>query len=271
MKVFWMFSGGASSLKATFDDPNNTSNGGKLYYNIGAYHDKKDAKGVQLCKAHDIPEFFLSRRDFYRQHELSHDDPDSARRYYGMLTERIDREFSPDIICLSGFMRIVYDPLLGYMPILNVHPADLAILAGPNGERLDTTGLSNEGVRDYIRMGYRRKLRGDNAVFDAIMEGETFTCSTVHILTEEIDGGPILAQSKRFSIGDGIPGMVADPEGEQFIRKYAKALQERMKEEGDGPAYLAALEMISRGHLATEGDIIFLDGNELPYCGVRLK
>ena len=271
MKVFWMFSGGASSLAATLTDGNN----GTLYRNVGAYRDRKGATGAQLCKAHDIHEFFMSRGQFYDAHGLEPKSADARRRFYAALAERIELECSPDLICLSGYMHIVPENFLEYKPMLNVHPADLAILAGPNG-RLDTTGLNKEEVSEYLSNGYERMLRGDDAVFDAVMKGEQFTRSTVHILTGDVDGGPVVTQSKPFAVGDGIPAMAADAlagdaESQQFIRRYVKSLQGRMKTEGDGPAYLAALEMISRGHLATEGDIIFLDGNELPYCGVRLK
>ena len=266
MKVFWMFSGGASSLKATFDDSNN----GTLYTNVGAYADKEDAKGRQLCRDEGVREFFVSRRDFYSQHQLNPRDRDSRRKFYDALGERIDKEFNPDIICLSGYMHIVSDPLLGYRPILNIHPADLAILSGPTVSRLDASQLLLAQAKEFSRArGLSRKFRGENAVYDAVAASERSTRSTLHMATEVFDEGPIVVQSKPFYVEpdvhektlrgclDGVP-------------EYAAALQDKMKMQGDGPAYLKALELISRGRLSMDGETIFLDGSELPYCGLRL-
>src|SRR3989338_4707084 len=214
MKAFWMFSGGASSLKATLSDPNN----GKLYRNVGAYTDNENADGRQLCRDNGIDHFSLSPSEFYHERNLDRRDPESKRILHVYLKDRVEEDFSPDLVCLSGYMRIVRRPLLGWLPIANVHPADLGILVGPDGQRADTTRLSREGVDLYVRAGYGRMLTGDNAVYDAIRKGERFTRSTVHLLTEKIDGGPIITQSKQFTVGDGIPVMVADQNGDEFVR-----------------------------------------------------
>jgi hypothetical protein len=74
-----------------------------------------------------------------------------------------------------------------------------------------------------------------------------------------------------------------DNEEHLSVEEYAKKLQERMKVEGDGPAYLKALEFLSKGRLAIRHnemsivdknlfyDELFLDNRILPYCGCRLS
>ena len=117
-----------------------------------------------------------------------------------------------DLVILSGFMRIISEPLLGSVPIINVHPADLRIL--------DKRG--------------KPKYTGDDAVTDAINAGETETCSTIHLVTKEIDGGPIITVSDPLRV---IPGI--DP----------KVHQEEMKTACDGPAYAEAMRMICDGEV----------------------
>lgn len=151
--------------------------------------------------------------------------------------------------------------------ILNVHPAPLELLSGPRVDRLDVSGLPPRQVTILAESNrLARKLTGGDAVYDAVAGGEASTRSTIHIVTRDVDQGPILVQSRQFAI---------DPEArhmpEENLRSYADDLQERMKREGDGPAYLKALELIAKGRLSVDEETVFLDGNyELPYCGFRL-
>ncbi|MDI6721489.1 MAG: formyltransferase family protein [Candidatus Aenigmarchaeota archaeon] len=273
MNVVVFFSGGASSLKAMLNDENY----GRLYRVTGTYTDKKDAKGRQLCNGHDIPNLYVSRKGFYSQRGLDPIYIDSRKRFYEMLAREIE-QFDPDLICLSGYMHIVTDPLLTEYEsrVLNVHPADLAILSGPTCSRLDVSCLSSRQARSFIKINkLARKFKGENAVYDAIAAGERSTRSTVHIATEVFDEGPIVVQSKPFYI---------DPEIHEkalrglfdCLQDYASSLQETMKIGGDGPAYLKALKLISEGRLSIDGETLFLfnkisaENREMPYCGFML-
>ena len=77
------------------------------------------------------------------------------------------RERSVDLVLLAGFMRRLHDPFLAAFPdrILNLHPSLLPAFPG----------------LDAIRRAWERGVRA--------------TGCTVHIVTPEVDGGPILAQS----------------------------------------------------------------------------
>jgi len=267
MNVVVFFSGGASSLKAMLADENY----GKLYRVSGAYTDKADAKGRQLCRENGIPELFINRAEFYSERGLHSGEWNSREIFYEMLASEIAR-FSPDVICLSGYMHIVADSLLSEYEnrILNVHPADLTILTGPTASRLDASQLHTAEVEKLRTTNELvRKFKGEDAVTDAIVARERSTRSTIHIARREFDEGPIIVQSKPFFVDSGIYYAISHGLT-GALDEYASSRQERMKLEGDGPAYLKALEFISNGQIAVNGDRVFLDGKRLPYCGFRL-
>lgn len=72
-----------------------------------------------------------------------------------------------DLICLAGFMRLVGPALLTAFPqrILNVHPSLLPAFPGLNAQR------------------------------QALDHGVRVSGATVHLVTSELDGGPIVMQS----------------------------------------------------------------------------
>jgi phosphoribosylglycinamide formyltransferase-1 len=75
--------------------------------------------------------------------------------------------FSPDLVVLAGFMRIVGASMLARFPqrIVNVHPALLPSFPGAHGAR------------------------------DAIAKGVRISGCTVHLVDAGVDTGPILAQA----------------------------------------------------------------------------
>ena len=74
---------------------------------------------------------------------------------------------APDVICLAGYMRIVGREFLKAYEgrVLNIHPSLLP------------------------------SFRGLHAVKQALEKGVKWTGCTVHVVTEELDDGPILAQN----------------------------------------------------------------------------
>lgn len=72
-----------------------------------------------------------------------------------------------DLVCLAGFMRLVGAPLLDAFPhrILNIHPSLLPAFPGLNAQR------------------------------QALEYGVRVSGATVHFVTSELDGGPIVLQA----------------------------------------------------------------------------
>ena len=83
------------------------------------------------------------------------------------LMIRTIRAFDPDLIVLAGYMRILSSRFVGsFDKIINVHPSLLP------------------------------KYKGANAVEQALESGDTETGCTVHYVTDELDSGEIILQSK---------------------------------------------------------------------------
>ena len=72
-----------------------------------------------------------------------------------------------DVVCLAGFMRLVGPPILADFPdrVLNIHPSLLPAFPGLDAQR------------------------------QAIDHGVRYAGATVHLVTSELDGGPIVLQA----------------------------------------------------------------------------
>jgi hypothetical protein len=63
----------------------------------------------------------------------------------------------------------------------------------------------------------RRTFTGDYAVPDAILAGQSYTKSSIHIVTEGIDEGPLVVQSKKMMVEPAITKLVSE-----IITKYER-------------------------------------------------
>jgi len=115
---------------------------------------RPDAPGLAFAAAQGIQTAVVDHRPF----------PDRAA-FDAALAREIDR-FSPDLVVLAGFMRVLTEPFVTHYAgrLLNIHPSLLPSFAG-----LDTHQRAlHAGVR----------LHG----------------ATVHFVTPQLDGGPIVVQ-----------------------------------------------------------------------------
>ena len=90
--------------------------------------------------------------------------PDSSQR---AVAEKL-KSLGVDLVCLAGFMRLVKQPMLDVFPerILNIHPSLLP------------------------------KYKGLHTHERAIEAGDTHGGCSVHIVTAELDDGPVLGQTE---------------------------------------------------------------------------
>jgi phosphoribosylglycinamide formyltransferase-1 len=116
---------------------------------------KRDAQGLERARAAGIETLVVDHRAF-----PSRDAFDRA-----LADELRARRVS--LVCLAGFMRLIGPPLLEAFPdaILNVHPSLLPSFPGVDAQR------------------------------QALEHGVKVTGATVHLVTGELDGGPILVQA----------------------------------------------------------------------------
>jgi phosphoribosylglycinamide formyltransferase 1 len=169
------------------------------------------------CLLHDIRTFYAARGA--RLADLA------PRPDYDRATVEHLAPFRPDLVILCGYLHIVTRPLLAAYPerVINIHDSDLALT--------DAVG--------------RPRYRGLHAVRDAIFAGESETRSTVHLVTPEVDAGPLLVRSQPFPthpmVDDGRDWGAAD-----LLKAYAYAHREWMMRVSWGPLLATAIGLYAR-------------------------
>jgi phosphoribosylglycinamide formyltransferase 1 len=116
---------------------------------------RKDAAGLARAKAAGVEAICLNSRDY------------SDRDAYDSAIVDVLRERHVGLVCLAGFMRLVGPRLLDAYPqaILNIHPSLLP------------------------------SFRGLDAQSQALDHGVRVTGATVHLVTANLDDGPIVLQA----------------------------------------------------------------------------
>lgn len=107
----------------------------------------------------------------------------SRLQYEDELLELLD-PYKPDLVVLAGFMFVLSPKFLSHYTdrIINVHPAYLPLDVN-SGEV-----ILPDGSKSPV-------FRGKDVVEKTIQSGVTFTGCTVHLVTEEVDAGPVLMRS----------------------------------------------------------------------------
>jgi phosphoribosylglycinamide formyltransferase-1 len=116
---------------------------------------RADAQGLQRARDAGIEALHVSPRDY----------PD--RESYDAAIVDALRKRDVHLVCLAGFMRLVGRPVLEAFPdrILNIHPSLLPSFPGVDAQR------------------------------QALEHGVRVTGATAHLVTSELDGGPIILQA----------------------------------------------------------------------------
>jgi phosphoribosylglycinamide formyltransferase-1 len=116
---------------------------------------RADAAGLDLARAAGIEALVLDHRGYPSRADYD------AKLAIELRARRVD------LVCLAGFMRLVGAPLLDAFPgaILNIHPSLLPAFPGVNAQQ------------------------------QAIDHGVKVSGATVHLVTQELDGGPIVLQA----------------------------------------------------------------------------
>ena len=130
--------------------------GGRLDARIAiVISNRAQAAGLERARAAGIETLVLDHRQFASRDEFD-------RR----LAEEL-RARRVSVVCLAGFMRLIGAPLLEAFPnaILNIHPSLLPAFPGVDAQR------------------------------QALEHGVKVAGATVHLVTGELDGGPIVLQA----------------------------------------------------------------------------
>ncbi|MDP3882150.1 MAG: formyltransferase family protein [Nanoarchaeota archaeon] len=153
-----------------------------------------------------------------------------------------------DLAVLAGYMRFFQGALLRRFNghAVNMHPAEL-------------NKFTPDGLRKYV---------GENAVYDALVAGETRTRSSMILVDHSVDGGAILAS-----------GPWLNYNGERPITSdLADEHQDIQKRASDWPTERFTLREIAHGNFALStikfhfdgNPVVLYKGNKMPYRGFEL-
>ncbi|RAU18443.1 phosphoribosylglycinamide formyltransferase [Nitrincola tibetensis] len=181
---------------------------------VGVISNKADAFGLVRAENANIPNMVLDHKMFE-----SREDFDLA------LIEQID-SFKPDLVVLAGFMRILSEEFVSRYQgrLMNIHPSLLP------------------------------RYKGLNTHQRALDAGDAEHGCSVHFVTEELDGGPIIIQAKT-------PILMEDDSASLQARVHT--LEHKI--------YPLAVSWFCSGRLRVTVDGVMLDDNCLPSSGFELK
>jgi phosphoribosylglycinamide formyltransferase-1 len=177
--IVCLISGRGSNLEAILRAPGFAAGAaaqGKPGFEVAAViSNRPEAKGLEVARSYGVPAQVLAQSDF-----ASRDAFDTA------LAEAIDIH-RPTLVVLAGFMRVLTPAFVARYRggLLNIHPSLLPAFPG-----LDT---------------HRRALEA----------GVRLHGATVHFVSDQLDGGPIVAQA-------AVPVRPGDSEQELAARVLAQ-------------------------------------------------
>ncbi len=182
-------------------------------YTISAViSNKADAFGLQRAARAGIPTLVIDHKQY----------PD-RQSFDQRLIQEIDG-FAPQLVVLAGFMRILSAEFVQHYAgrVLNIHPSLLPDYRGTHThERVIEAGEKQHGV-------------------------------SVHFVTEELDGGPVVLQA--------VVPVLADDTRDVLAARVAK--QEHV-------IYPKAVSWFAAGRLQMRDNGAWLDGERLGNCGIR--
>lgn len=144
------------------------------------------ARGLGRAKSAGIESVVIDHREY------------KNRAAFDAAMQKELKQHAVDIVCLAGFMRLLSDDFVHSWQgrMLNVHPSLLP------------------------------DFKGMHAVRDALAAGATQTGCTVHLVTPEMDSGPVLMQEKVDILRDDTEETLRARIHEQEHLLYPKALRD---------------------------------------------
>ena len=199
-RIAVLVSGGGTNLQALIDAQ---GRGEILNGSIAAViSSNPSAYALERAERAGIPHFVVSRKDY----------PSSQAMTQALV--KVLRGLDIDLVVLAGFMFILTQEMVQAYPnaILNVHPALIPSFAGPGCYGLHV----HEKALEY---------------------GVKLTGATVHFVSEECDGGPIVSQKAVEVLPDDTP----------------EVLQRRVMEQCEWQLLPQAVSLFCQDRLKVEG------------------
>ena len=204
-RIAVLVSGGGTNLQALIDAQRSGKlQGGEI---VAVLSSKAGAYALERAAKAGIPGYVVARKDF-----------DSNQAMTVALVEKL-QSLHVDLVVLAGFLHILTGEMVAAYPnaILNVHPALIPSFCGKGAYGLHVHEM-------------------------ALSYGVKVTGATVHLVTEEPDGGPIVLQKA-----------VAVREGDT-----PEVLQRRVMEEAEWIILPQAVSLFCQDRLTVEGRIVHI-------------
>ena len=237
MRVVGMISGSGKGVIAIIDRQKEMrAAAAKNFEVVGIFTDNPHSRASSIAKDYGLPLLVNDIRQFYQERGRPISDL-GVRETYDRETVRLLKPLEPDILIFAGYVWAATHVLVDAFQIINAHPADLAVMQG--------------GKRAYA---------GADGIGAALLAGERQLHSTVHLVTTEVDGGPILLISKPVPVGED-----ANLDSRERWRKYLTLVNQQQRQ-----LLLLALEKLASGDFASdETGTIYYKGKAIPH-GLRL-
>ena len=174
------------------------------------FSNKADAFGLERAREAGIPTHVLSANDFANR--VAFDK---------QLIAEIDN-YTPDVVVLAGFMRILSPTFVEHYAekLLNIHPSLLPKYPGLHTHR------------------------------QALENGDKEHGTSVHFVTDELDGGPVILQAR-------VPVFAGDTEDDVTARVQTQ----------EHAIYPLVISWFVDGRLKMRDNAAWLDGKRLPPQG----
>jgi phosphoribosylglycinamide formyltransferase-1 len=194
LRIAILFSGSGTTLQNLIDA---TRDGRLPTVNIvKAISSRRDAYGIERCRAAGVPCVVVPRKQF----------PDPAEHSRAVFAHLDPADI--DLVCLAGWMNrlILERPWLDNR-VLNIHPSLLPAFGGP--------GMYGRRVHEAV-----------------LASGTHVTGCTVHFVTNEVDEGPILLQERLEVRADDTPDTLAARVQAAERRIYVEAIARLARQAG---------------------------------------
>jgi phosphoribosylglycinamide formyltransferase 1 len=173
---------------------------------VAVLSNKADAFGLQRAAKHNIDALTIDHKQF------------SDRQAFDLAMLETINQYQPDLLILAGFMRILSKDFVNCYAgkLLNIHPSLLP---------------KYPGLKTHQK---------------ALEHGDDIHGSSVHFVTEELDGGPVIAQAK----------MPLDHQlNEQMIAKQVQQLEYKL--------YPQVAQWFLTDRLTLQRDGVYFDQKQL--------
>ena len=204
-RIAVLVSGGGTNLQALIDAQSRGDLGGGMI--TAVISTNPDAYALERAAKAGIAGYVLPRKDF-----------DSVPAMTAKLVEML-KDLQIDLIVLAGCMTIFTEELIQAYPnaIMNVHPALIPSFCG----------------KGYYGLRVHE---------EALRYGVKVSGATVHFVTEECDGGPIIAQEPVPVLPDDTP----------------ETLQRRIMEQGEWRALPRAVSLFCQDRITVDGRTVII-------------